>query len=204
MSGRATRRKVMAALLLAGAAAGCAPGAELAQGPAERTRLERALASGDGRSTETPIEIGRLADAYLVIRARGWTFVRQAVVREREQYFDVFTVRDRMGLERRVVFSLVAETAGELRVARAVRRVMTSGDGRGYATAFAAPSVPVEDDVLRLLGLEREQQATVSRDGTAFDVVSAVSVADGTRREVYFRRAGGGAGGGAERVAGRM
>lgn len=153
---------------------------------AEEVQRVRAV-TGDGASAESALVIGRIDDAYLWLRDRGFVFQRHEVERVREQVFDVLTAQRRGGASQRFVFALVPDTAADQRIARAVRRVMTSGDGQDFATAFAAPSVPVEYEVLRLLGLQRARQALVRRDGQAFDVLSVVDPADGARREVYFR-----------------
>ncbi len=173
-------------LLCLAVLSGCATAPGAGTAPSSR-RIQAALASGDGRTSATAIEIGRLSDAYLVLRARGLAFQRHEVVRERDQPFDVITARRRGGGEDRLVFSLIPDTADDQRVARLVRRLMTSGNGQDAATAFATAAAPQEDEVLRLLGLQRTERAVLRQQGHLYDVVTAIDPADGTRRDLYFR-----------------
>ena len=64
--------------------------------------------------------------------------------------------------------------------------ILLSGDGKDFATAFRVISVDEEYSVLRVMQIERVNQALVEHDGSQFDVLSAKDPKTGKDFQLYF------------------
>jgi hypothetical protein len=64
--------------------------------------------------------------------------------------------------------------------------ILSSGDGRDFATAFRVISVDEEYAVLRIMRIERVTQSLVERDDSQFDILSVKDPDSGKEFQLYF------------------
>ncbi len=67
-----------------------------------------------------------------------------------------------------------------------VDSILSSGTGRDFATAFQVISVAEEYAVMRVLGLQPDNQSLVEHEGSEFDVMTAKNPRTGTVLELHF------------------
>ncbi|QDJ09660.1 Hypothetical protein HVPorG_01323 [Roseomonas mucosa] len=150
-----------------------------------------ARATGDGRSAHSPVTVPNLILAYLMVRDSGLHFERHRIERKEGGILDVIEASDRAtGQPRPIFFRTEPKTPEEITATRALRSIMTSGDGRSPRTALAVPGVRTEYAILFMLGLQRSQQVLMPQDGAYYDRLTVIDPADGTVREMYFRLPG--------------
>jgi hypothetical protein len=161
---------------------------------------DKILATGDGRARETAFIAEGLLWEYRILGRLRLRFQAQRSVLGGERVLDVITARDAItGTVREVWFQVVPDTSrsaeekpGQKRydpdVDRAVRAIMTSGDGRTPETAFVVGGrIAAEYQVLDILGLQPKAQALIAIRGCRFDVLTARDPDVGETRTVYFK-----------------
>jgi hypothetical protein len=81
-----------------------------------------------------------------------------------------------------------AEKAGEVRQQwmALMDSILSSGDGKDFATAFRVISVDEEYSVLRIMQIERVTQSLVEHDGSQFDILSVKDPDAGREFQLYF------------------
>lgn len=190
---------ILALALLAGLP-GAAQSQSAAAPEAEAQRaamVATALASGDGRSDATAYRVERAIDSHHVVLHLQLRLVRQRSLAEGATMLDIWTVRAADGGEREVFFRVPAPDTLAPEQAEsdaAIRRILTSGDGRSPETAFVSGGViGAQYAILRLMGYRRNVQALIDRGGCYYDVQRALDEATGETQDVWFRLGGGGA-----------
>lgn len=64
--------------------------------------------------------------------------------------------------------------------------ILSSGDGRGFSTAFKVISVDEEYAVLNIKGLQMTKQSLVKHEESEFDILVAKNLKSGEESELYF------------------
>lgn len=190
---------VLALALIAGTPpAALGQNAAAPEAEAQRAAMvANALASGDGRSDATAYRVARAIDSHHVALHLRLRLVRQRSVSEGASVLDIWTVRAADGSESEVFFRVPAPDTlppGQRENDDAIRRILTSGDGRSPQTAFVTGgAISAEYAILRLMGYRSTLQALINRDGCNYDVQRAVDDATGATQDIWFRLGGAGA-----------
>ncbi len=61
---------------------------------------------GDGSTPEQPYKVVSVQEEYAVCRMAGWSIQGRALVNEGGKPFDLFTIVDREGVERKIYFDI--------------------------------------------------------------------------------------------------
>ncbi|WP_088309098.1 DUF4919 domain-containing protein [Novosphingobium sp. B 225] len=72
------------------------------------------------------------------------------------------------------------------KVSKRLAKILAKSDGRTQATAYKVSSVADEYAIMRVLGLQSEQQALIIPKGKAYDRLTATDPNTGAKREVWF------------------
>ncbi len=102
--------------------------------------------------------------------------------------------RDRFNLQLLIVKSAALRVLGDPPKADETRQqwmllmdsILTSGDGRSFATAFKVITIDEEYAVLQVLRIEQGKQALVEHDGGNFDVLTVKDPDSGKEFDLYF------------------
>lgn len=194
---RSRRQTGLAILLAAVWMCVAPPRAHADQEVSERDQiLRKILASGDGRSAATAYRAPRLPWEYTVLMVSGLRFQQQRVAPGPEGEADVITAFDpRLKLSSDIWFRVVPDPEFEATASQKfskdaenhVRRIMVSGDGLSAETAFVVgDDIPIEYQILRIMGLRSEMQSLAMIGGCGFDIQSVTTPDTKTPMRIYF------------------
>ena len=125
---------------------------------------------------------------------------RASALLQKSEYIDALDAaerglaRDRFNLQLLLVKAAALRAMGDTAKADEIRQqwtslmdsILTSGDGRSFATAFRVITVDEEYSVLQVMRIASAKQSLVEHDGSSFDVLTVKDPGSGKESDLYF------------------
>lgn len=159
-----------------------------AQQPDTAAVLEHVLKSGDGQTPGTAYAVPGLLWEYPLLGRLDLRFVKQRTAKDTGT--DIVTARDpKTGQVKDIWFrAATSDAPDQAETDRAVRAIMTSGDGMTPETAFVVGGrIGAEYQILRFMGIKPNMQGLVTIRGCSFDYLSGRDLDTGEPRKIYFK-----------------